>query len=403
MPGQDRGGGWTTCNGWLYRAGHAARRIACAGGLGRRLGRRLGPATGGDRVLYVANGRLGDSLLAAAFTARYQRYFGKPVVALGRPEVAPVLAPHVDRFLPFAPPRLRADPGERDRLIAALSGGFDVVFGDLHLAHGAEDLADLFERIPAGRKFVSPGLGWPASVLPRPSLPPGAERLPGAPAGQHLWQFLQHYHQHLGERLGRQFPVPEALIATTPDAALPDLPTDFVGCQPNSAQPKKDWPWRRWLELFETCTDRTFVLLGLPPHSRQPLPPHVVDRRGRTSLAQALAIAGRATAFVGVDSGLTHAAAIANRPTVCVLPSTLPGLFFPYPANLRRPRLEVVRDPRFADCAGCQGLCRQAPLWRTLRHGWPCLVDLPVASVRAALSRALATPVLTECAAAGRC
>lgn len=403
MPPEDRQPGWAACNRCLYRTGHAVRRLAGVGRLGRRLGRGLHGASAGRRVLYVANGRLGDSLLAAAFTARYQRFFGAPIVALGRPETEVVLGPQVDQFVPFVPARLRSDKGDRRRLLAALSGGFEVAFGDLHLAHGGEDLAELLDRVAARRKLVSAGLGWPQAVLPRPSLPTTADVLPGLTGSGHLWQHLEHHHRQLGDRLGHAFPLPDALLPLALDVPPAALPPGFVGCQPASAQPKKDWPWPRWLELFEACGDRRFVLLGHPPRTAGAMPGNVVDLRGSTSLVQALTIAGSAAAFVGVDSGLTHAAAIAGRPTVCVLPSTLPGLFFPYSAALQRPQVEAIRDPRFSSCAGCQGLCREAPLWRTLRRGWPCLVDLPVAAVRAALDRALAGTAVTECAAADRC
>jgi ADP-heptose:LPS heptosyltransferase len=107
---------------------------------------------------------------------------------------------------------------------------------------------------------------------------------------------------------------------------------------------------------------------------------------------QALAVVAGARAFVGVDSALAHAAAIQGIPTVVPMPASTPGYFFPYPAALRRAPLRAVWASEFASCAGCGGICEREPLWTSRRRGFPCVRDLGVEPVAAALAQVLAQP-----------
>src|SRR5262245_65400721 len=98
---------WTSTNRWIYRAGSRASMLRPGGGTGRLL-RALRAAAAPPRrdgpLLLLANGRLGDALLAAAFTRRYRAWFGE-VVAFARPETTPVVAAQLDRCVPVAPAR----------------------------------------------------------------------------------------------------------------------------------------------------------------------------------------------------------------------------------------------------------------------------------------------------------
>jgi ADP-heptose:LPS heptosyltransferase len=122
------------------------------------------------------------------------------------------------------------------------------------------------------------------------------------------------------------------------------------------------------------------------------LPGHVLDLRGLTALSEAIAIVAAAAAYVGVDSGLAHVAACAGRPTVCPMPASNLGRYFPYPSSLHRPRIKAVWDHDFTRCAGCEGMCCLQPIWRTHGRGFPCVRALGVAQVASALVAAL-TPV----------
>lgn len=92
--------------------------------------------------------------------------------------------------------------------------------------------------------------------------------------------------------------------------------------------------------------------------------------------------------FLGVDSGLAHAAAIAGVPTIVAMAQATPGYFFPYPADLARD-IVTLRAEQFAACAGCGGICGQELLIHSHRRGFPCVRALQPATMVQALRAAL--------------
>jgi Glycosyltransferase family 9 (heptosyltransferase) len=404
-------GPWRRPNTWLYRLGEGLRRLPELR-LERHLRRSIRDCTSNLHagILYAAWGRLGDALLAAPFTARLRDWFGGPVTAVGRPETAPVLTPQVDRFVALDVDAVRTPAGLR-HLASNVAGRYDLILCDLHLFHGGLPLAALVDALPSGTAFAYAGPAAADTGHLRPSLParatvvPARRRQPGStdPDEVHIWNDLIHYHRAVLDALGRGGePMPTGL--DLPHSACDSEanrrfgldPGTFVGCQPGSSQPKKDWPVSAWNELFRAFPDRRFALLGLSPRTQAaPLPANALDLRGRTTLPQALQLAATGAAFVGVDSGLTHAAACAGRPTVCVQPASTLGRFFPYPPSLGRPHVQAVWNQAYGSCKGCGGICAQAPLWRTHRHGFPCLVSIPVQEVAHALTAALASATAT--------
>lgn len=390
---------WTTINQGLYRLGHlaaagrrppapllaAVRRAAC-------------PPRPDGPVLYLAGGRLGDALLAAAFTARYRDWLGA-VVAIGRPETEVVVAPFVDRFVAVDP--VRPVPASVARDLALLADrGCRAVLGDLHLFH-----APAFLQL--GAAFGAPLLaydGWidRSRQAPFRRFPTGATIIPplakdAAPAAAeslHLFADLLHYHRQALPHLGaRMVDLPTAPILPPrlrdPEAvAALRLPNGYVACHAQSSQPKKDWPLDRFAAVFAACPDVPFAVLGNDAAAPLPQRDNVVDLRARTNLAAAIAVAANARAFVGIDSGPAHAAALAGVPTVVVMAQATPGYFFPYPRAFGG-HVATVRAEAYAACAGCGGICAHAPIWQSRRHGFPCLGAVAAEPVTAALRRAL--------------
>lgn len=378
-------------------------------------------APGTDRgplpLLVLANGRLGDALLASAFTASYRQWFGRPVVVVGRPETRAVVEPLVDRFVAFDFAGDGDPEGAHGALAAAVAGTYEAVLGDLHLFHGGSGAFPLLELLPAQHRIVYDG--WIERVLQAPSRPwpagvhvvPGLQKPPGVDAARrHVWHDLVHYHRALLGRLGVRAELPTA--PGLPAAALHRaaalelrLPVDYVACQPQASQAKKNWPIDHFSAVFAALPEVSFVLLG-GPGDRAPLPRHanVVDLRGKLELPVALAVAAGARAFVGVDSGLAHAAALAGRPTVVAMPAATPGYFFPYPDGLLAAPTIAVWSQEHGACAGCGGICAHEPLWRARRKGFPCVRALAPSAVVAALRRvvdlALAAPFGPGCAPA---
>lgn len=100
----------------------------------------------------------------------------------------------------------------------------------------------------------------------------------------------------------------------------------FVLLVPFTTRPWKHWVERRWAELARRLgAERGLpVVLAGGPTDRDAAEriladaPDVVDLVGRTSLAEAVAVAGEAALVVGVDTALTHAAHAFERPAICV-------------------------------------------------------------------------------------
>jgi len=100
----------------------------------------------------------------------------------------------------------------------------------------------------------------------------------------------------------------------------------FILLVPFTTRAWKHWVERRWPELSRALRARTGlpVVLAGGPADREAADrilaadPDIVDLVGRTSLAEAVAVAGSAGLVVGVDTALTHAAHAFQRPAVCV-------------------------------------------------------------------------------------
>jgi len=100
----------------------------------------------------------------------------------------------------------------------------------------------------------------------------------------------------------------------------------FLLLVPFTTRPWKHWVERRWAEVSRALRLHTGlrVVLAGGPADREAADrilaadSEMVDLVGRTSLAEAVAVAGEASLVVGVDTALTHAAHAFRRPAVCV-------------------------------------------------------------------------------------
>jgi len=364
------------------------------------------PGASGDAILHVAWGRIGDAILGARALDLLRARTGRRLVVVGRPELAAVLGARADVFVALPRPK---DPAAAAAFTAATAGPFHAVVADLHLFHGGlrrlgrwlasrEAAVRLAYAGYAPRHKVAPWRPWPAGIEVVPAL-----AKPDAVAARHVLYDTRHYLEAVLARLC----APGRVALTDLAPHLPGIAagaTADVACQPFSHNRKKDWPPDRWRQLFAAFPERRFVLLGGTAEAARTAElgaDNVVDLCGATDLGAALHRIAGAAAFIGVDSGLAHAAAALRRPTVVVSHSSNLGYFFPYPAEVDFAHLRVVLDARYEACSGCIATCSREPLWRTYRRGALCLRELPVATVQAALAGALESrplPARTETA-----
>lgn len=367
---------WHRFNTSLYRTWYRLRN--------RPARRAVHPRAAGDRaVLYLAWGRIGDTVLSTGVLKHLKTVFdGCRIVYAGRPEVRLVVEPFVDEFVPL-------DATDR------LARPYECVLGDIHLFYGGTArLNRLIEALPAKRKFVYEGYHLGDGLAPVRTYPRGAEVIAAAakPADSpHVLHDLAHYWREVSRRWSG-----EAFAGDDLKPALSAKPAsqsaDYVAWQPVSNNRKKDYPLEKWREVLAAFPQTTFVALG---HARERTRldlPNVRNLCGETDLADAMSILAGARGFVGLDSGLTHIAACLGRPTVCVSQSSNLGYFFPYPPEYGFDHLRVVDHPAYRECAGCFMTCSRESILRTYLQGSRCLRELPAAAVIQAVREHLGAP-----------
>lgn len=382
--------------------------------------RPLPPAKGahrgdGEAILFVAWGRIGDAILGTRVLDLLREHTGRRLVVAGRPEAASVLGAGADTFVPLPAAR---DAAALSAFASATAGAFHAAVTDLHFFHGGlPRLGAWFANVDARhhvayagyapRQRVAPWRRWPAPITVIPALDKGDEV-----GDRHVLLDSAHYLQAVLTHLGVAGAVDVRELAPRLTLSHPPTTADFIACQPFSNNRKKDWPEAHWRRLFAAWPQRRFVLLGGAAdrtRARALACANVDDRCGTTDLAGAVQIIAEASAFVGVDSGLAHAAAALRRPTLVVSHGSNLGYFFPYPSALGFDHVRVVHDERFTPCSGCIAACSQEPLWHTYRRGALCLRALDARAVAEALGEVLARgaphpqPIAENTVAASRC
>jgi len=373
---------WRTINTAAYGAWYRLRNR-------RRPAPRLAPAgdAGRPRLLYVAWGRIGDTVLSTGVLQHLRTAFdGCEIVYAGRPETRLVAEPFVDRFVTFD---------------AIPHGPYAAVLGDVHLFYGGvHALGALIEALPAQRKLVYEGYHLGPGLAPVRIYPRDAEVVPASPAATHVLEHDAHFFAEAVRRLrGEAFDAPASRpvlrVEATPEAR--ERFGDAIAWQPLSRNRKKDYPMQSWREVIALSRDVRFVALGTED-ARAAVDalrlPNVTNLCGRTDLAGAMDAIAAARGFLGPDSGLTHVAACLGKPTVCVAQNSNLGTFFPYPEAYRFDNLRTVFNPRYRWCAGCFMTCSHEPILATWARGAKCVRELPPQLVIEAMREHLAQPVL---------
>lgn len=134
---------------------------------------------------------------------------------------------------------------------------------------------------------------------------------------------------------------PDMRLYTTPEAQRAinsdnKLEAPFIALAPTSLWPGKRWPIGRFVELAERIKSLglTAVVLGAPGEEEQCSPlfelAGVVNRVGKTTVGEMMALIERAQLVVANDSAALHMAVGFNTPTVALFGPTDTGLVGPY-------------------------------------------------------------------------
>jgi ADP-heptose:LPS heptosyltransferase len=138
--------------------------------------------------------------------------------------------------------------------------------------------------------------------------------------------------------------------------------------------PNKNWPIEKWKALVRSMSGVSFFQLGLPD---EPLIEGVIDMRG-LPLRESFARLKFASAFVGVDSGLAHAASGFNVPAIVLFGPTNPAVVG------HQRNTNIYHKAR---CSPCFDILLDAPC----PYGRHCMHSITIEEVRTALTSILDT------------
>ena len=134
--------------------------------------------------------------------------------------------------------------------------------------------------------------------------------------------------------------------------------TPLIVINPSVSTARKAWPATRWVQVAKALAKTgSVVLVGAPEHvRRQPESARLtgcqaLDLRGRTSLAELVALLQRCSLHIAADTGSAHIAAALGRPVV--------GIYGPTPVWRVAPygQTELVASHQGLCGVGCPSFC----------------------------------------------
>ncbi|MHC5064365.1 MAG: glycosyltransferase family 9 protein [Planctomycetota bacterium] len=367
--------------------------------------RHMSQTQSAGEILYLAWGRIGDAILATGFLRELRRAFPeRKIRVIGRAETAGVFAESADEFISFEEEAwLSSDDWRRD-FLSKVAGGGEILICDVHMFYGGVFvLRGLLEALPCHRKFMYEGYELGSGLAPWREEALGVETVArlDKPGRNHI---LAHQRWYLAEILRRCDLRDElSLVGLRPAlnvsedggavALAFDLePGEYIAFQPVSNNRKKDYPADRWREVLAAFPDEQFVALGSAAEEARIAgigAPNLRVLAGETDLGQGFQLIRSARAYLGLDSGLSHAAAALAVPGLCVAQNSNLGYFFPYPGVLES-SLRTLHNQDYEYCAGCFMTCSEESIFSTYLRGARCLRQLPAERVVAEFSRVLA-------------
>jgi ADP-heptose:LPS heptosyltransferase len=104
----------------------------------------------------------------------------------------------------------------------------------------------------------------------------------------------------------------------------------------------------------------------------------LLDYTGRVGLSETLAIIAGSRLILGNETGLTHLAAGAGTPFICILGGGHYGRFLPYPSQINYEGQRFRTVTQQMDCFGCNWRC---VFERSTKQPAPCIEKISVESV----------------------
>jgi ADP-heptose:LPS heptosyltransferase len=344
---------------------------------------RGGPSAG-PHVLVARQDSIGDVLLAGPAVRAVAAGAGRVTLLCGpRGRAAAELLPGVDEVLVEAAPWIEADPEPVSRagtqaFVARLAGlGLDqaIVLTSFH--QSPLPLA-LLLRLAGVGTIAAVSVDYPGSLLD---------------VRHRVDEDVHEVERALSlvATLGYRLPDGDGgrLAVLRPRAGEPPTPPGrYVAVHPGASVPARAWAPERSAALVQHLADRgcRVVVTGGPDERgltalvAGPPRPEVTDLGGRLDLAGLVEVLAGADAVVVGNTGPAHLAAAVGTPVVSLFAPTVPA------ARWRPWKVpHVLLGRQDAACAGSRARVCPVP-------GHPCLNELAVEEVAAALDRLVAGP-----------
>jgi ADP-heptose:LPS heptosyltransferase len=344
---------------------------------------RGGPSAG-PHVLVARQDSIGDVLLAGPAVRAVAAGAGRVTLLCGpRGRAAAELLPGVDEVLVEAAPWIEADPEPVSRagtqaFVARLAGlGLDqaIVLTSFH--QSPLPLA-LLLRLAGVGTIAAVSVDYPGSLLD---------------VRHRVDEDVHEVERALSlvATLGYRLPDGDGgrLAVLRPRAGEPPPPPGrYVAVHPGASVPARVWAPERSAALVQHLADRgrRVVVTGGPGERgltalvAGPSRPEVTDLGGRLDLAGLVEVLAGADAVVVGNTGPAHLAAAVGTPVVSLFAPTVPA------ARWRPWKVpHVLLGRQDAACAGSRARVCPVP-------GHPCLNELAVEEVAAALDRLVAGP-----------
>ena len=290
-----------------------------------------------SKVLIVSCSQIGDVLITTPLIQRTHELWPEATIDfLGLTNAVPILAGHP--FLNEVIPTQRRQ-------------GWHATFAVIQRIARQYDLALIAQ--PNDRSYL---YGWLAAPVRVGVCTPGLED-----RGWKRWITqaqvpIDYFQQHVVTEKLRLLATfandagQARATAVTPPAKEPlplslPLPKKYVVIHPTPLNAYKRWPNENWVELIEfiTASAMPVVLSGGPDTADAELRDELLKRlspqaksqltdvTGQLSFGQLSGVLQRASAYIGIDTSITHLAAACNIPTLAIFGPTPPTNFGPWP------------------------------------------------------------------------
>ncbi|NIA11033.1 MAG: hypothetical protein GWP10_15215 [Nitrospiraceae bacterium] len=360
------------------------------------------PLEHSNNFLFISWGFIGDALLSTSILRNFRVVFPDyKIIIVGSKSVKGLLEPFCDEYIVFSTKKWKASASYRGHLFQNLLREYKIIVGDIHLFNsGIFYMKNFFEMLPSKFKFYYSGYLNRKSYAPFRLLPQNTiiinPPFKDTDAQHHIINDYIHYFNKIIQKVkpGWQSGFPHIHFRPLIDLEIYKKDTDisyfnlkdkdYIACQIISNNPKRDYPLKKWTEIFNSFPKIKFVILGAMKDLKKTSNIHsrnVINLCGKTNIEQAILLIDHSRLFIGLDSGLSHISTVLGKNTICIIDNSKYGYFFPYPDFLNYHNQTVIYNKNYMNCKRCFMICEKENIFKSYLLGSKCLRTIPAIDV----------------------